>query len=68
MWSRPYRRTPPLPRPARGIAAALEEIERGKGSRYDSAVVDACIRVLAEGFLNYERGLTRRKARQSATS
>lgn len=36
---RPYRA-------ALGIAAALEEIERGKGSRYDPAVVDACIRVI----------------------
>lgn len=38
---RPYR-------PARGIAAALEEIEQGKNIRYDPAVVDACIRVVKE--------------------
>lgn len=38
---RPYR-------PARGIALALEEIEQGKGSRYDPTVVEACLRVLKE--------------------
>lgn len=38
---RPYR-------PARGIAAALEEIEQGKGSRYDPTVVEACIQVVKE--------------------
>lgn len=38
---RPYR-------PARGIAAALKEIEQGKGSHYDPAVVVACIQVLKE--------------------
>ncbi len=36
---RPYR-------PALGIAAALEEIAQGKGSRYDPTVVEACIRVI----------------------
>ncbi|MDP2809743.1 MAG: response regulator [Rhodocyclaceae bacterium] len=36
---RPYR-------PALGIEAALDEIERGKGSRYDPTVVEACIRAV----------------------
>jgi len=38
---RPYR-------PARGIAFALEEILRGRGTAYDPDVVDACIRVFRE--------------------
>lgn len=38
---RPYR-------PSVGIAAALAEIERGKGSCYDLAVVEACIEVVKE--------------------
>ncbi len=33
---RPYR-------PARGIEAALREIEQGKGTLYDAAVVDTCL-------------------------
>ncbi len=41
---RPYRA-------AIGIGAALEEIERGKGTRYDPRVVDACLRLFREkGF------------------
>lgn len=36
---RPYR-------PALGIKAALAEIAQGQGSRYDTAVVDACIQVV----------------------
>ena len=32
-----------------GIDAALAEIERGRGSVYDSAVVDACLKVFREG-------------------
>ncbi len=38
---RPYR-------PARGIEAALEEIERHRGEWYDPAVVDACLRLFRE--------------------
>jgi response regulator RpfG family c-di-GMP phosphodiesterase len=38
---RPYR-------PAMGIDAALEEIGRGRGVRYDAAAVDACVRLFRE--------------------
>jgi PAS domain S-box-containing protein len=38
---RPYR-------PALGIDAALEEIEKNKGILYDDAVVDACLRLFRE--------------------
>ena len=38
---RPYRA-------ALGIDIALQEIERGRGSAYDAAVVDACIRLFGE--------------------
>jgi len=41
---RPYRA-------ALGIEKALEEIEQGKGTRYDPQVVDACVRLFKEkGF------------------
>jgi putative nucleotidyltransferase with HDIG domain len=41
---RPYR-------PALGVMAALSEIDRGRGSVYDPAVVDACLKVFVEkGF------------------
>ncbi len=41
---RPYR-------PALGIAAALEDIQQGRGTSYDSKVVDACLRIFEEkGF------------------
>jgi HD-GYP domain-containing protein (c-di-GMP phosphodiesterase class II) len=41
---RPYR-------PAIGIEAALEEIEKNKGILYDDAVADACLRLFREkGF------------------
>jgi response regulator RpfG family c-di-GMP phosphodiesterase len=36
MSHRPYR-------PAIGLAEALREVERGRGTRYDPAVVDACL-------------------------
>ena len=36
---RPYR-------PARSIEAVIAELEKGRGIRYDAAVVDACLRVL----------------------
>jgi len=38
---RPYRA-------ALGIDSALQEIERGRGTVYDAAVVDACLRLFAE--------------------
>lgn len=40
---RPYR-------PSLGVAAALKELHAGRGTRYDSDVVDACISVLDNGF------------------
>lgn len=40
---RPYR-------PSLGIDAAIREIRKGRGERYDSQVVDACVRVLQRGF------------------
>ncbi|ATX79008.1 PAS domain S-box-containing protein/HDIG domain-containing protein [Mariprofundus aestuarium] len=41
---RPYR-------PGLGIDSALEEIREGRGSRYDEAVVDACLKLFAgKGF------------------
>jgi len=41
---RPYR-------PAIGIEAALEEIEKNKGILYDDVVADACLRLFREkGF------------------
>ena len=41
---RPYR-------PALGIEAALEEIEKYRGTFYDNAVADACLRLFREkGF------------------
>ncbi|HMC13851.1 MAG TPA: HD domain-containing phosphohydrolase, partial [Gallionellaceae bacterium] len=43
---RPYR-------PALGIEAALNEIERGKGTLYDPAVADACLKVFAEGKFKF---------------
>jgi len=40
---RPYR-------PAIGVEAALDEISSGRGSLYDTAVVDACVALLKRGF------------------
>jgi hemerythrin-like metal-binding protein len=40
---RPYR-------PAHGIDMALAEVERGKGTKFDPRVVDACTRVFKAGF------------------
>ena len=37
---RPYR-------PSLGIEAALEEIEKNRGTLYDNAVVDACLRLFS---------------------
>ena len=44
---RPYR-------PARGLEKALEEIAQNKGKLYDSKVVDACLRLFAEGRFAFE--------------
>jgi PAS domain S-box-containing protein len=44
---RPYR-------PALGIEAALEEIERGRGSAYDAAVVDTCLKLFREGRFAFQ--------------
>ncbi len=42
--NRPYR-------PALGVDAALDEIEKNRGTFYDDAVVDACLRLFREnGF------------------
>jgi PAS domain S-box-containing protein len=41
---RPYR-------PALGVAAALEEVHSGAGSRYDAEAVAACERVFERGFV-----------------
>lgn len=44
---RPYR-------PAMGIENALTEIERGRGSAYDPAVVDACLKLFREGRFTFQ--------------
>jgi putative nucleotidyltransferase with HDIG domain len=44
---RPYR-------PARGIDKALDEILRNKGTLYDPAVVNACLKVLSEKGFKFE--------------
>lgn len=44
---RPYR-------PAKGIAFALTEIERGRGSAYDTAVADACLNLFREGRFAFQ--------------
>ena len=44
---RPYR-------PARGLEKALEEIAQNKGKLYDPKVVDACLRLFAEGRFKFE--------------
>jgi len=41
---RPYR-------PALGLEAALDEIEKGKGKQYAAAIVDACVALFGkDGF------------------
>jgi HD-GYP domain-containing protein (c-di-GMP phosphodiesterase class II) len=45
---RPYR-------PALGIDAALEEIEKNKGILYDDAVADACLRLFRDKDFQFER-------------
>jgi PAS domain S-box-containing protein len=44
---RPYR-------PALGLNAALEEIEKNRGSLYDKVVVDACLRLFREKGFQFE--------------
>jgi HD-GYP domain-containing protein (c-di-GMP phosphodiesterase class II) len=43
---RPYR-------PALGIEKALEEVRKGRGIRYDTRVVDACIKLFREGRFSF---------------
>lgn len=45
---RPYR-------PALGIEKALEEIRRGRGSRYDLRVVDACMRLFKDHRYSFKQ-------------
>ena len=42
-FARPYRRD-------LGLAAALEEVSRHRGTLYDSQVVDTCLRLFEDGF------------------
>ena len=44
---RPYR-------PARGIAAALDEIRAGRGTRYNQQVVDACVALFESGEFSFQ--------------
>lgn len=46
---RPYR-------PALGIAAALEEIERHRGDWYDPAVAGACLRLFGKKGVDFSPG------------
>jgi len=41
---------------AKGVDAALEEIERGKGTLYDPQVVDACSRLFREKGFRFQTG------------
>ncbi len=45
---RPYR-------PALGLDKALEEIRKGRGFRYDTRVVDACIKLFREGRFSFRK-------------
>ena len=45
---RPYR-------PALGLDKALEEIRKGRGIRYDTRVVDTCIRLFREGRFSFRK-------------
>lgn len=47
MSNRPYR-------PALGLDAALEEIESGRGTKYDAAASDACLRIFREGRIELD--------------
>ena len=44
---RPYR-------PSLGMELALKEIERGRGSVYDMAVADACLKLFREGRFAFQ--------------
>lgn len=44
---RPYR-------PALGVEVAVKEIERGRGSAYDPAVADACLKLFREGGFKFQ--------------
>ena len=44
---RPYR-------PSLGMELALKEIERGRGSAYDPAVADACLKLFREGRFAFQ--------------
>ena len=37
-----------------GIKLALEEIERGRGSAFDPAVADACLKLFSEGRFAFQ--------------
>jgi HD-GYP domain-containing protein (c-di-GMP phosphodiesterase class II) len=50
---RPYR-------PAWGLDKALEEISKQKGILYDSAVVDACLKLFVEGRFQFDKGQEQR--------
>ena len=45
---RPYR-------PALGIEKGLEEIRKGRGIRYDTRVVDACIKLFRDGRFSFKK-------------
>jgi len=45
---RPYR-------PALGIEKGLEEIRKGRGIRYDTRVVDACVKLFREGRFSFKK-------------
>ena len=45
---RPYR-------PALGIEKALEEIRKGRGLRYDTRVVDTCVKLFREGRFSFHK-------------
>jgi len=46
---RPYR-------PSLGVAAAIREIESGRGRHFDPDVVDACVRLLRNGKFDFDAG------------
>jgi HD-GYP domain-containing protein (c-di-GMP phosphodiesterase class II) len=45
---RPYR-------PALGLEKGLEEIRKGRGIRYDTRVVDACIKLFRDGRFSFKK-------------
>jgi HD-GYP domain-containing protein (c-di-GMP phosphodiesterase class II) len=46
-FARPYR-------PSVGLSAAVDEIKSQRGVRYDTQVVDACLRLLLEKGFDFE--------------